>query len=83
MALCLKSWCLLQDRLVYLRGGTDLMPAPKWRKGAFVLDSRAEPQAQEPLPPPLQAGPVALPQQPGTPQGAQLTAAHRKSDIFP
>jgi len=37
-ALCPKRWQLPQDRPLYLRGGTDLMPAPKWRTWAFFLD---------------------------------------------
>jgi len=32
-ALCPKRWQFPQDRPLYLRGGTDLMLAPKWRRG--------------------------------------------------
>jgi len=42
---------------VYLRGSTDLMPAPRWRTWAFLLDSREGAQANM-LPPP----PPILPQ---------------------
>jgi len=37
-ALCPKRWCFPEGRPVYLRGGTDLMPAPRWRTWAFHLD---------------------------------------------
>jgi len=38
-ALCPKRW---QDRPLYLRGGTDTMPAPTWLTWAFLQDSREE-----------------------------------------
>jgi len=51
-ALCPKRWHLPQDRPLYLRGGTDLMPAPRLRTWAFLLDSREGSQAQMPPPHP-------------------------------
>jgi len=30
-SLCPNRWCLPQDSPIYLRGGSDIMPAPKWR----------------------------------------------------
>jgi len=39
-ALCPRRLQLPQDRPIYLRGGTDVMPAPKWRMWAFLTDSR-------------------------------------------
>jgi len=39
-ALCPRRWCFPEGRPVYLRGGTELMPAPRWRIWAFLLDSR-------------------------------------------
>jgi len=38
-ALCPRRWQLAQYRPLYLRGGTDLMPAPRWLTWAFLLDS--------------------------------------------
>jgi len=39
-ALCPRRWCSPECRPVYLRGGTELMPTPRWRNWAFLLDSR-------------------------------------------
>jgi len=50
-ALCPNRWQLPHDRPVYIRGGTDLMPAPRWRTWAFVLDSREGSQTRMPPPP--------------------------------
>jgi len=50
-ALCPMRWCFTEGRPVYLRGGTELMPAPRWRTWAFLLDSR----------PLLVPGPPAVP----------------------
>jgi len=50
-ALCPRRWCFPGGRPVYLRGGTDLVPAPRWRTWAFLLDSR----------PPLLPGPAGPP----------------------
>jgi len=44
-ALCPNRWCLPQDRPIYIRWGSDLMPAPKWRTWSFLLDSRSGSQA--------------------------------------
>jgi len=67
-ALCPKRWELPQDRPVYLPGGTDPMPASRWRTWAFLLDSREGLQAQMPTP--------ALPlptHQPSAPQCRRLS----------
>jgi len=42
--LCPNRWCLQRDRPIY-PGGSDLVPAPKWRIWAFMLDSRSGSQA--------------------------------------
>jgi len=87
-ALCPKRWQLPQDRPVYLRGGTGPMPAPRWRKWAFLLDSREGLQAQmppTPLPPPTHqplAPPVSETPRDQDP-GAQLMVAHRHTDTLP
>jgi len=39
-ALCPKRWCFPEGRPVYMRGGKDLVPAPRWRTWAFLLDSQ-------------------------------------------
>jgi len=68
-------------------GGTDLMPAPRWRTWAFLMDSRegsqsrTPPPAQATLPPPM-APPGPAPPRGGNP-GAQLTTAHRHTDTLP
>jgi len=35
-----RRWCFPEGWPVYLRGGTELIPAPRWRTWAFLLDSR-------------------------------------------
>jgi len=61
-ALCRRRWQLPQDRPLYLRGGTDLMPAPRWRTWAFLVDSREVSKAHmPPLPPPNLLPPLAPP----------------------
>jgi len=50
-ALCPRRWQLPQYRSVYLQGGTDLMPAPRWQTWA-LLESREGAQANMPPPPP-------------------------------
>jgi len=52
-ALCPKRWQLPQDWPLYIRGVTDLIPAPRWRTWAFLLDSREGSQTRMPPPPPL------------------------------
>ena len=60
-ALCPRRWCFPEGRPVYLCGGTELMPAPRWRTWAFLLDSR----------PPVVPGPAAVP--PAVPAALTLT----------
>jgi len=55
-----KKWCFPDSRAVYLRGGTNLMPAPRWRTWAFLLDSCPLPQPG-PTEPPLVFGPYGPP----------------------
>jgi len=67
-ALCPKRWQLPQDRPVYLRGCTDLMPATRWRTWAFLLDSREGAHTRmPPRPPPILPQTLALPRIGGTP----------------
>jgi len=49
---------------LYLREGSDLMPAPKWRTWAFLLNSCSGSQAHQSLPPPP---PVMEPHPQGNP----------------
>jgi len=56
-ALCPRRWQLPQDRPLYLRGGMDLIPSPRWRAWAFLLDSREGSQARMPT-----SAPPILPQ---------------------
>jgi len=65
-ALCPKKWCLPEGRPVYLRGGTVLMPAPRWKTWAFLLDSRPL-QPPGPTAPPPDLDPVPPPTPPGCP----------------
>jgi len=50
--LCPRRWCFPEGRPVYLRGGTDMVPAPRWRTWAFLLDSRQPQLPGHPAPPP-------------------------------
>jgi len=56
-ALCPNRWQLPQDRPLYLRGVTDLIPALRWRTWAVLLESMEGSQAQmhPPHPSPSQA----------------------------
>jgi len=54
-----KRWCFPDGRPVYLRGGTEQMPAPRWRTWAFLLDSRPPQLPGHPAPPPAVASAVA------------------------
>jgi len=90
-ALCPKRWCFPEGRPVYLRGGTDLVPAPRWRTWAFLLDSRPAQMPGHPTSPPAVAPPMLLvgppPQPLGAPPaqdpGADLMVAHRHTDTLP
>jgi len=84
-ALCPRRRKLPQDRPLYLRAVTDLMPAPRWRTWAFLLDSREgcrrKCHSQRAEPP--TAGPL-LPEAPrGTDPGAELMTAQRHTDKLP
>jgi len=89
-ALCPKRWCFPEGRPVYLRGGTDLVPAPRWRTWAFLLDSRP-PQQLGLAPPPPTVALAVTPAGPSPPRvapldqdpGAQLMAAHRHTETLP
>jgi len=50
-ALCPRRWNFPDGRPVYLRGGTERMPSPRWRTWAFLVDSR----------PHVVPGPAAVP----------------------
>jgi len=54
--LCPNRCCLPQYRSIYIRWVSDLMPAPKCRTWAFLLESRSGSQAQQSLPPPPPVG---------------------------
>jgi len=85
-ARCHSRWQLPQDRLLYLRGGTDLMPAPRWRTWALLMDSREGLQSRTPPParPTLPSRPPPGPDPPrGANPGAQLMSAHRHTDTLP
>jgi len=85
-ALCPRRWQLPQDRPPYLQGGTDLMPAPRWRTWAFLLDSREGSQTHMPPPTPPNLLPLVppVPEAPrGTDPGAQPMKAHRHTDTLP
>jgi len=88
-ALCPRRWCFPEGRPVYLRGGTDLMPAPRRRTWAFLLDSRPQQQLGLAPPPPtvtLAVTPVGPPPgiaPPDRDPGAQLMTAHRHTDTLP
>jgi len=86
-ALCPKRWQFPQDRPVYLRGGTDLMPDPRWRTWAFLLDSREGAEANMPPPPPPILPQTSAPRMSEAPRaldpGAQLMTAHRHKDTLP
>jgi len=86
-ALFPKRWQLPQDRPLYRRGATDLMPSRKWRTWAFLLDSREGSQAQAPLPPApppiIFVGPSIAGGTTGPDPGALLMAAHRHMDTLP
>jgi len=90
-ALCFRRWCFPEGQPVYLRGGTELIPAPRWRTWAFLLDSRplvvpgpaavppAVPAVLTLMKPPPSAAEGALAPDPG----ADLMAAHRHADTLP
>jgi len=85
-ALCPRRWQLPQDRPLYLRGSTDLMPAPRWRTWAFLMDSREGSQSGTHRPPQPTLPPVAPPgpEPPrGADMGAQLMTEHRHTDTLP
>jgi len=69
-ALCPRGWQLPQDRPIYLRVGTDLMPAPRWRTWAFLMDSREVKQTRTPPPPQPNFPPPMAPPGPEPPRGA-------------
>jgi len=78
-ALCPKRWCFPEGRPVYLRGGTDVVPAPRWRTWAFLLDSRPPKQlGLAPTPPTmtLAVTPVGPPTTGGAPGPGPGCAAH-------
>jgi len=66
---------------VYLRGGSILSPAPRWKTWAFLLGSSPLPQPgpTAPLcpPPPTRGTPL------GHDPGAQVMTAHRHTDTLP
>jgi len=84
-ALCLKRWQLPQDRPLYLRRGAELMPAPRWRTWAFLLDSGKGSEHKCPTTPaePPTAGPPITGGNPGHGPGPQLMTAHRHTDMLP
>jgi len=75
-ALCPRRWQLPQDRPLYLRGSTDLMPAPRWRTWAFLMDSREGSQSRTHRPPQPTLPPVAPPRARAAPGRGHGRATH-------